>query len=61
MKEALNMTDKTSTFKTASATLERTAGYKRGIAQAFNLAEAFRLRGINLVPTDGIPQGQFEK
>jgi len=56
------MTDKVNVFNKASAAVQGTAGYRRGMARvrAFDLAKAFKPYGITFDGTDGLP-GQYEK
>jgi len=60
LKEALKMTDKIGEFNKAGSVIQRAAGYKRGMAQVVNLAEAFNRRGITFGNMDGF-SGQIEK
>ena len=54
------MTDKANMFNKAGAAMQRAAGYRRGMAQVVNLAEAFGRRGITFGGMDAFP-GQIEK
>ncbi len=56
------MTDKVNVFNRASAAMQETTGYRRGMARvrAFDLAKAFKPYGLTFDGTDGFP-GQNEK
>ncbi len=58
--EALKMTDKVNEFNKAGMAMQRAVGYRRGMAQVVNLAEAFGRRGITFGGMDNLP-GQIEK